>query len=153
MLEEETWSDDNYHDFYMEDAAFPPKVNLSASSMPHHTMLLDPGPPLNVDDQRRLEFKIAKKELQVLNKRRALQLSHSGIEVQPSAVSSADLVGGLCSHGTDLKARRRQVLKQQEMEVHEKELAGMKRYTCNVDMMGHPYGHCELRASKDIPMT
>ena len=150
------WLDDNYHDFYMEDATFPPKCNLSALSMPHHAMLLDPRPPLNVDDQHRLEFKIAEKELQVLNKRQALQLSHSGIEIQPSAVSSSDLVGGLRSHGTDLKANRRQVLKQQEMEVYEKELAGMKKYTCNIDKRGHPYGHCELRgllASKDIPMT
>jgi hypothetical protein len=58
-------------------------------------MLLDLGPTQDVNDLRRLEFKIAEKELQVLNKRWALQLSHKGIEVQPTAISSADLVEGL----------------------------------------------------------
>jgi hypothetical protein len=95
MLKEEMWLDDNYHDFCKKDAAFPLKGILPASSMPHHAMLLDLGPTQDVNDLRRLEFKIAEKELQVLNKRWALQLSHKGIEVQPTAISSADLVEGL----------------------------------------------------------
>jgi hypothetical protein len=53
--------------------------------------------------------------------------SHNRIEVQPSAISSTDLMGGLCSHGMDLKAHRRQVPKQQEMEVPERALVGMIR--------------------------
>jgi hypothetical protein len=69
MSKEETWSNDNYHDSCTEDATFPPKDNLLASSMSHHAMLLDPGPTLGVNDLYWLEFKIAKKVLQVLNKR------------------------------------------------------------------------------------
>jgi hypothetical protein len=109
MSEEETWSDDNYHDFCTEDGTFLPKGNLPTSSMYDHVMLPDLGPVLDVDDLYQLEFKIAKKELQLPNKRWTLQLSHSGIEVQPSATSSADLMEGLQSHGTDLKAHRRQL--------------------------------------------
>jgi hypothetical protein len=78
----------------------------------HHVMLPDPRPALDVNDLCQLEFNIAEKELQILNKKQALQLSHSGAEVLPNATSSADLVEGLQSHGTDLKARRRQILKQ-----------------------------------------
>jgi hypothetical protein len=91
----------------MEDGTFLPKGNLPISSMPHHVMLPNLGPALDIDDLHQLEFKIVENELQLLNKRRALQLSHSGVEVQPSAASSADLVEGQQSHGTDLKARRR----------------------------------------------
>jgi hypothetical protein len=109
MSEEETWSDDNYHDFCTEDGTFLPKGNLPTSSMYDHVMLPDLGHVLYVDELYQLEFKIAKKELQLPNKRWTLQLSHSGIEVQPSATSSADLMEGLQSHGTDLKAHRRQL--------------------------------------------
>jgi hypothetical protein len=95
MSEEETWSEDNYHDLCTEDGTFIPKGNLPTSSMSHHVMLPDPRPALDVDDLYQLEFKIAEKKLQFLNKRRALQLSHSGVEVQPSVALSANLVGGL----------------------------------------------------------
>jgi hypothetical protein len=141
-MSKETYLADNYHDYCddyglgFEDSLWP------TCSMVEREVLLDDGVGMDPDEVDQFDYEIAAAELQVLNKRRVLQRHMTSLASPPTMKESVDYTTRvLHSHGVDVKARRRQLLKQQVSEGPEKEIHRKRRYTVDVDTKGHPCGH------------
>jgi hypothetical protein len=141
-ITEKTCSANNYHDYCDDDGLGFDNSQRSTCNMAEREVLYDDGVGMDPNKVDQLDYEIAAVELQVLNKRRALQRRMNGLASAPIVKESVDYTTrALRSYGADVKARRRQLLKQQVSEGPLREIHGKTRYTVDVDMKGHPCDH------------
>ena len=136
-------SPNSYNDYCPDDGGFEDRVVRGVGMDPLRKDN-DRDFELDVQDLEQLELAIAKKELQLLTKRRVLQRRQAVNRGSTSTMDDLDDRGMLRSNRSDHRAMGRHSLKQQEFEVRGRKNPEKKHYAVDIDMKGHPCGQNRL---------
>jgi hypothetical protein len=138
-MSEDTLSRENYDYYNDAGAQVPPASPGQLGSTP--PCRGNPKPHPRSRSIQALDIEIAEKQLQLLQKRRALEMEESTLNGSSYSPSEYNESSGQPSYARDQKSRRRFALKQQHsQDVSVRDAGGSRKHVVEVDVRGHPQG-------------